>query len=282
MILIHHCRGVGWKTINAFFCFDPSLSSIFKMTVKDLVTTFRMREEYASLFYEDLHSTIISTILQEYDKHKIKTVTVLDDDYPKLLKEIYDPPWVLYSIGDLSIANRIGLAVVGTRFPTKNGLYSLEKIVVPLIKQGWVVTSGLALGIDTHAHTLACTHNGKTIAILGAGFYHIYPKENKSLARELATNHLLLSEFPPFKRPQKWHFPLRNRIISGLSIGTLVVEAKEKSGALITADQALEQGREVFSIPGSILENNSIGTNHLIQQGAKLVLTYEDILLGYS
>ncbi len=278
LIIIHRCRGIGWKTINAFLQYDPTLNLIFEMSKSDFVKIFKMKSEHVELFFRDLHEYTGLQLLEKYKKENISIITIFDLKYPMLLKQIYDPPWVLYYIGDPSLLVSRSLAVVGTRTPSKYGLHSMKKILVPIIRRKWTIVSGLALGVDGFAHQLAIEEKGKTIAVLGAGFYHIYPSHHRKLAREIAINHLLLTEYPPNQPPRKWQFPLRNRIISGLSSGTLIVEAKEKSGSLITADQALEQGREIFAIPGSILNENSIGTNQLIQQGAKLVLKSEDIL----
>jgi DNA processing protein len=146
-----------------------------------------------------------------------------------------------------------------------------------MVRTGWTIVSGLAIGIDVESHKLAIQNDGSTIAVLGSGFNHIYPKEHIPISRQIAANHLLISEYPPDRKPAKWQFPMRNRIISGLSRGTLIIEAREKSGSLITGDYALQEGREVFAVPGSILEPCSAGTNHLIQQGAKLTTCAEDI-----
>jgi DNA processing protein len=146
------------------------------------------------------------------------------------------------------------------------------------VENGVVIVSGLANGIDTLAHEHAMKNGGKTIAVIAGGVYHIYPKENAELAKEMMKSQLVISEYPPDTKPLRWHFPARNRIISGLSNGTFIIEAKRKSGSLITANYAVNEGREVFSLPGSIFNQNSLGTNDLIKQGAKLVMSSEDIL----
>lgn len=237
---------------------------------------FSMRRGDTATFYEDLHRSSITEILREYKRKKIKIVSVFDAGYPPLLREIYDPPWVLYCKGNVSLFGTPRmLSVVGTRRPSRTGLQALRKILAPLVADGWGVVSGLADGIDSAAHRLAL--NARTIAVLGSGFEHVYPHGAQPLADEIASSHLLVSEYPPDTRAEPWQFPHRNRIISGLTKGTLVVEAREKSGSLITADQALEQGRDVFAVPGSIFEPRSVGTNRLIQQGAKPVLDAKDI-----
>ena len=277
LIHIHACRGIGWKTIAKFFEYDRTLEAIYTMGEAELTSVFSIRSDHASRFYRDLHRLSVSGLFYEYKQRGIKVVTILDDNYPLLLKEIFDSPWALYCKGDVSIFHHAHmLSVVGTRSPSHSGLQALNKLIGPLISQGWGIVSGLARGIDSAAHRLAL--KSRTIAVLGSGFDHIYPENERPLADEIAASHLLVSEYPPNTEPQPWQFPKRNRIISGLTRGTLVVEAREKSGSLITADQALEQGRDVFAVPGSIFDARSVGPNRLIQQGAKLVLSAEDIL----
>ncbi|WP_408010978.1 DNA-processing protein DprA [Pseudalkalibacillus sp. A8] len=204
---------------------------------------------------------------------------MFDTEYSSLLREIFDPPLVLYIKGDKALlTGRRILSVVGTRDASLNGHRSLEKILTPLIEKGWTIVSGLAFGIVIAAHRQAIASGGSTIAVLGSGFHHVYRREHTDIARNIASSHLLVSEYPPDRKPAKWQFPMRNRIISGLSRGTLIIEAREKSGSLITGDQALQQGREVFAVPGSILEPRTRGTHYLIQQGAKLTTSAEDIL----
>lgn len=277
LIHIHACRGIGWKTIAKFFEYNATLESVYHMTATELETVFSIRKDRAGAFYEDLHHSTYADLLAKYEEQEIQTMTILDENYPALLKGVFDPPWVLYCKGDVSIfQKRHMVSVVGTRNPSRAGLQALKKLLHPLIEQGWGVVSGLAEGIDSAAHRLSL--RTRTIAVLGSGLERIYPASSKPLAEELASSHLLVSEYPPTAPARPWRFPHRNRIISGLTKGTLIVEAKEKSGSLITADQALEQGREVFAVPGSIFESRSVGTNRLIQQGAKLVLDAKDLL----
>lgn len=220
----------------------------------------------------------INNLEQLYKSHGIGYLTYFDAEYPDLLREIYNPPLILFYKGNIKLLTQKALAIVGARDANYYGRQVLNKIIPPLIEKEMVIVSGLAKGIDTFAHMATIENRGQTIAVLGGGFFHIYPKENDSLAKEIALRHLLLSEYPPIERPAKWKFPMRNRIISGLTQGTLVVQAKERSGSLITADFALEQGREVFAIPGNITDVLSGGTNDLIQQGAKLVMNANHII----
>jgi len=281
LLLLHHCRGAGWKSIHRILTEDSELRHIYDLTATDLIKQFRFHPTHAERFLDDLHHIDIQSRLEQYDKTNIKVITIFDEQYPSLLKQIYDPPWVLYALGDITLLNRHpALGVVGTRQPTQHAYKNMTHVLDPLIEQGWVIVSGLALGIDGYAHRIAL--NGNTIAVLGSGLYHPYPARHRPLFEHLSKHQLVVSEYPPDQLPNKWQFPERNRIISGLSIGLLVVEAKHKSGSLITADQAMEQGRDVFAIPGPILEANYEGTHGLIQQGAKLVTSAEDILNEFN
>lgn len=211
---------------------------------------------------------------------QIKEINFSSDKYPKQLREIYNPPKRIYAIGNIEILNKVGIAIVGSRKATEYGKKVAFRLSKDLSERDIVIISGLAKGIDSYAHIGSLNvQNGKTIAVLGSGIKVIYPKENIELARQIVRKGgCIISEYSPDDTPNKSNFPERNRIISGLSKGVVIVEASEKSGALITADFALEQGREVFAVPGNIYSTTSVGTNKLIQQGAKLVMCVEDIL----
>ncbi|MBT5338160.1 DNA-protecting protein DprA [Candidatus Falkowbacteria bacterium] len=218
--------------------------------------------------------------LEKLNKEDIKIVTIDDPAYPILLKQTYSAPFLLYYKGDLANLHSQTVAVVGTRKMSTYGQQVTQKIVQELVSQDVIVVSGLALGVDALAHTTCVNERKITIAVLGSGLdrQNIYPATNRTLAENiLQTNGLIVSEYPIGMMPLRHNFPARNRIISGLSLGTLVIEAGETSGALITAKFALEQNREVFAIPGQINHPMSIGTNNLIKQGAKLVQSAEDI-----
>ncbi len=208
--------------------------------------------------------------------------TVDTEGYPEMLRAIYDPPYIIYYRGDISILNKFCLAVVGSRVATSYGKKQAARFARELAGEGMVVVSGMARGIDTEAHRGALEVDGKTAAVLGSGIDIIYPRENQNLYDQIVQEGVVLSEFAPGTRPEPGNFPARNRTISGLSHGVLVVEAKQRSGALITADFALEQGRDVFAIPGPITSPNSAGTNQLIKQGACLVASIEDVLHDYG
>lgn len=207
-----------------------------------------------------------------------KIVAIGDPEYPQRLMEIYDPPLALRVRGAASILNKPGIAVVGTRHPTPYGLGMAERLSCDLSARGLIILSGLARGVDTAAHRGAVNAHGKTVAVFGTGVDEIYPRANKKLAEQiLECGGALISEFPTGTFPAPQNFPIRNRIISGLSVGVLVVEAGEYSGTRITARCALEQCREVFAVPGNVTNRLAWGPNTLIKQGAKLVATWEDV-----
>ncbi|MDP1629236.1 MAG: DNA-processing protein DprA [bacterium] len=217
---------------------------------------------------------------QKLEKEKIELIDLDDPRYPELLKETPDSPFCFYLKGKLP-ANSYAIAIVGTRRSSAYGKQAAEFFSGSLARLGITVVSGLALGIDSEAHKSAIAAGGKTIAVLGTGLDNlsIYPPQNRALAKQIIeTGGALVSEYPLDAKPESYHFPERNRIISGLSLGVLVIEAPEKSGALITANLALEQNREVFAVPGSIFSKTSLGPNELIKKGAKLVTGVNDIL----
>ncbi|MBI1888607.1 MAG: DNA-protecting protein DprA [Candidatus Spechtbacteria bacterium] len=218
----------------------------------------------------------------QHSSHKkmYPAISIHDEHYPPQLREIAQAPKVLYIRGHIP-KDKPMIGVVGTRRCTPYGRRVTEHIVRGLVRAGVVIVSGMANGIDTEAHKAALEAGGQTIAVVGSGIDEsvIYPTSNKFLAREIETHGAVISEFDPYARSETFYFPQRNRVISGLSLGIVVIEAPEKSGALITANFALEQNREVFAVPGGIFWENSKGTNNLIQQGAKSVTCAEDILM---
>jgi DNA processing protein len=209
----------------------------------------------------------------------LQLICLSDPNFPAVLKEIYDPPIVIYARGDSGSLARIGVAIVGTRRPTPYGISVAEELAMELASRGLLIVSGLARGIDTAAHRGALKAKGCTAAVLGSGVDVIYPPENRKVAQQiLDQNGILISEFPLGSFPAPQNFPIRNRIISGLAFATVVVEAAEYSGSLITARMALEQNHDVYAIPGNVTSEKSRGPNQLIQQGAKLVLSWRDIV----
>ncbi len=215
------------------------------------------------------------------EKENVRIVTTMDDGYPKNLRASHSPPPVLYIAGTLADADIIALAIVGTRSPTPYGKIMGENFAATLARRGFTIVSGLARGIDTTAHRAAIEAGGRTIAVLGCGLDLCYPPENHDLFKKILSQGAVISQFPFGTEPDKRNFPIRNRIISGLSLGVLVVEAGEKSGTTITAYGALEEGREVFAIPGRADSPKSIGCHRLIQKGAKLVMSPEDVVVEF-
>lgn len=214
----------------------------------------------------------------ELESRGIRSLTIAEEGYPELLKKIADPPPIIYVKGDLAVLAKPALAIVGTRQPSRYGLEAAEYFARELAGRGLLVVSGLALGIDTAAHQGALAAGGETIAVLGSGLDNLFPRANLDLSEQVVARGALLSEFPPSQPPDRWTFPRRNRIISGLTLGTIVIEGNYKSGAMITAKTALEQGREVFALPGNVFSELARGPHWLIKQGAKLVESIDDVL----
>ena len=216
--------------------------------------------------------------LDQIEKQGITILTLNDELYPHILKTIYDPPPILYVKGEIQQKDSLSLAIVGSRSASTYGKDIAQRLAQSLTRRGFTIVSGLARGIDTAAHKGALKAGGRTLAVFGSGIDVIYPRENKSLAEKIIKNGAVISEFPFGTPPEAAHFPSRNRIISGLSLGTVIIEASFRSGSLITARLALEQGREVFAVPGNIDSPWSKGTNRLIKEGAKLIMNPEDII----
>jgi DNA processing protein len=211
-------------------------------------------------------------------KYNVNLLSIQDKDYPENLKNIPDPPPVIYVKGKILPQDKVAIAIVGSRRASIYGLSTAERFAERLASLGICIISGMARGIDSAAHRGALKARARTIAVLGSGLANVYPPENRELFDEICKTGAVISEFPMKARPLSYNFPRRNRIISGLSIGVIIVEASYNSGALITADNALEQAREVFAIPGKVDSITSYGTNRLIQQGAKLISNIEDVI----
>jgi DNA processing protein len=216
--------------------------------------------------------------VEKIERMGIQVLTVREAGYPSLLREVHHPPPVLYVRGELAQADEWSVAFVGTRRATVYGREVARRLAGDVAGAGITIVSGLARGIDAQAHQAAVDAGGRTIAVLGCGIDRVYPAEHAKLARVISEHGALVTEYPMGTPPDAANFPPRNRIISGLSLGVVVVEADETSGAMITANFGLEQGRDVFAVPGPIFSRQSRGTNRLIQTGAKLILSYEDIL----
>lgn len=278
LIHISQCRGVTRRIVRKMIKEDSTLRIVYEQSPELLSSSFSISLDHARLFYQDLHNNdFMKHVKKQLKSYHI--VTIFDPIYPQLLKSIPDAPLVFYAIGKLSLLqHNPKISVIGTRNPTTEAMPKMKVVLKSLINNNFIIVSGMARGIDRYAHQLALQYNGWTIAVLGGGFQHIYPKEHSTLFRQIAQKGLVISEYAPYEQPKKYYFPERNRIISGLSFGTLVVEAKKRSGTLITVNHALDQGREVYAIPGSPLKLESRGCHELIQDGAKLVIDADDIL----
>ena len=252
---------------------------IYKLTKEELININGIGEAIANDIIISKKEKILNYHIKYMKENNIKIININEREYPQALKKIYDPPISLYVKGNIKKLNNKNIGIVGCRECTTYGKKSAEYFAYNLSKQNINIVSGLAKGIDSYAH-LGSLNTGNTIAVLGNGLDMIYPKENLELANEIIKKGgTIISEYPCGSKPDKMKFPARNRIISGISSGIIVIEAKEKSGTLITVDFALEQGRDVFVVPGNINSINSVGTNDLIKQGARLVTTYEDVSL---
>lgn len=275
---IHSIPGLGnrslWKIMDTF----GSFQKFFEADSKTLYASFLKPEIIDNLLEKRKGSPEI--LMEEYRSQDIEIVTWDESLYPHNLRNISNPPVILYYRGDIEVAGQICLAVVGSRAASVYGRNVARRLAKELAESGIVIVSGMARGIDSEAHRGAL-ETGKTIAVMGSALNVIYPPENRKLFQEIVASGVVISEFPLHTHPEPVNFPLRNRIISGLSRGVVVVEGKEKSGALITADFALEQGRDVFAVPGPINSKTSAGPNNLIKQGAILVTGIEDILEEY-
>ncbi len=271
-------KDLGSVSIRKIIQTFGSAHKVFYSEPEEIVSLTGIKLDTAKKIKSFSNWQKIDDLTNQCEKKQIKILTINDESYPQLLKEIYDPPVVLFCKGILLPQDNFGLAVVGSRQLSDYGKRVTEKFAFELASCGITIVSGLARGIDSVAHISALSAQGRTIAVLGSGILKIYPPENKKLSEQIIQRGAILSEFYPETPPKRENFPKRNRIISGMTIGTLVTEATTNSGALITAKLALEQGREVFAVPGNITSKNSEGTNFLIKNGAKLVQKIEDIL----
>ncbi|TVY10666.1 DNA-processing protein DprA [Paenibacillus cremeus] len=284
LFALHHMQGIGYKTIYRLLETFTQLSEMLQFTKEDWIGfgLGSVKAEQLCRGLSALDAEAITNKERQYAEKGIEWVTFWDEAYPKLLKETADQPWIMYYMGDLALASLPCIGMVGTRTPTAYGKMTAEKLAASLSANGVCVVSGLARGIDSAAHEGALTGIGSTIAVLGCSIEEIYPPENKLLYRKIASQGVLLSEYPLGTKSHPGLFPQRNRVIAGLSLGVVVVEAALRSGSLITADQALDESRDVFAVPGPISSPKSQGTLSLLKQGAKLVTGPEDILEEYA
>ncbi|MFB5266559.1 DNA-processing protein DprA [Paenibacillus enshidis] len=270
-------QGVGRRTVSRIFSNGIRLYDLFDFGEREwtgIGLGVELARQASALFTKDW----VSQQWLKVQQAGIGVITYLDDDYPILMKETSDPAWVLYFLGDRSLLDSISVAMVGTRVPTAYGRKMAEMLAEELCANGYTIVSGMARGIDSLCHEAALRCGGNTLAVLGTAIDVAYPPENTSLYKEIIRKGLVISEYPPGTKSNPGLFPQRNRIIAGLTRGTLVVEADIRSGSLITADFALEAGRDVFAVPGPVTSPKSRGTLNLIKQGAKLVTEASDII----
>jgi DNA processing protein len=269
---------IGPVRIRKLFQVFESVEEIIKAPIQKLVALEGFDYKLAQQLKTSGYQGEVEQQLSLIKKHKIQIITIWDKNYPDLLKRISDPPVVLFYKGIIEFLGQNSLAVVGTRTPSDYGKMVTSRIVSQLVEHGVTIISGMARGIDSIAHSICLRDGGKTFAVLGCGLDYCYPPENLKLFQKIPERGIVFSEYFLGVGPDATNFPKRNRIISGLAQGTLVVEAGNRSGALLTAYYALNQNREVFAVPGNITSAKSQGTNRLIKQGAKLVETVEDII----
>jgi len=268
------------KLLNKFYSPEKILSAEFNQLINSEGISVNIAQRVKKINSKrDEVKTEIEKELNKIDKMGGEIISILDENYPFLLKKIYDPPIILYKIGQFKKDDENSLAIVGTRKPSEYGKKQTEIICKEISERNITIVSGMARGIDSISHRTAINNNGRTIAVLGSGLDVVYPPENKKLFSEIKEKGVVLSEYPLGTKPDAMNFPKRNRIISGLCLGTLIIETGLTGGALQTAQYALDQNREVFALPGNINSKTSEGTNNLIQKSAaKLITNVDDIL----
>lgn len=277
-ILLNLAPAVGSTRLRRLLDVFGDLDHVWKATVQEL----QQVEGVGPLLAQRLAATLkdeakLTRELELARQAGVRILTLEDPEYPALLRAIADPPLALYIRGRLGDADQVAVAMVGSRHASLYGLQAAERLSYDLALRGVTVVSGLARGIDRAAHEGALKAQGRTLAVLGSGMNRLYPPEHEALAAQIAGAGAVISEYPMEMAPLPYNFPRRNRIISGLSLGVIIVEASQRSGALITADCALEQGREVFAVPGPITTVTSQGTHRLLKQGARLMTSVEDV-----
>ena len=278
LIHLNMIQGVGLKTVQRLRDVFGSATRTLQATSDELGKIDQLSPAMHDLLKRKPIQYPIERELELINEYGCQVVTLYDDAYPQCLKEIDTPPLVLYIRGELTPEDSLSLSIVGSRDAKDYGRKVSYRLSYQLAQHGLTVVSGLAKGIDTSAHRGALESGGRTIAVMGSGLSFIYPATNRALAEKISESGALISEFPMGVKPKPRNFPRRNRIISGLTLGTVVVEASNRSGALITARLAGEQGREVFAVPGEIFSELSTGTHKLINNGAKLINTVDDLL----
>lgn len=275
---LKNINGVGNKSFIRLIDYFGSAEDVFNASEDALLKVRGINQDIIHNIVKNRNYETIHQLIHQIKKYHVEVLRKGEKEYPENLKYIYDPPEILYKRGSIIDKDRNAVAIVGARKASAYGKWVAYKLASDLAQKGITVISGMAYGIDTAAHRGALDHGGRTFAVLGCGLDTCYPKSNYKLMSEIEGNGAVISEYPIGTKPLAGNFPARNRIISGIAKGVVIVEANMRSGSLITAEFALEQGRDVFAIPGNINSPLSMGTNKLIQEGAKLVTSIEDIL----
>lgn len=270
--------GVGPRTYKSLLAYFGSAEAAIAAPASELRRVVGIGPKLMRAIVETRQTLDVETELKHCRDGGVTLLTESDDDYPRLLREIHDPPIVLFVRGELALSDALALAIVGTRHATAYGLRQAERLAAGLARAGFTIISGMARGIDAAAHRGALAAGGRTWAVLGCGVLNIYPPEHFELSEQILRQGALLSEAPLLSQPHSGMFPQRNRLITGMSLGVVVIEAAQRSGAIISAEHAMEQGREVFAVPGSVESRTSRGCHQLLRDGAKLVETVDDVL----
>lgn len=271
------CEGIGNIGILKVLKFLIKYPNTERLSKEEIMQIANITTYYERFLSSWDYWTDQEEELKSYEKEH-QFITILDSVFPMNLKQIYNCPAILFYQGNIELLNKKSLSFVGSRQASASGVAMVRHLIPKIIAEDLVIVSGLAKGIDSISHQVAIQCQGATIGVIGTGLNVFYPKETASLQQKMMQEQLVISEYPNNVGPKKHHFPMRNRIIAGLSLGTCVIEARESSGSLITAQAALEYGREVFVVPGDVLANRSNGCHYLIQQGAKCTICSQDIL----
>lgn len=283
LLALHYVYPKSLQKLLPLLAEDPDLSRLERKSPYELMLLLNIKMDQAVKLKSSYRQSLTFPLSETYDKHKILPISYQHPLYPGSLLELIDPPAVLYAKGDAALlAEPQKIAVIGSRKASSYSETAMQKIIPPLIENGFIIVSGLAIGADAMAHQKAIDLGGRTIAVTGSGFRHPYPKVNAALNHIIEENHLVLTEYPPYMEPRKWNFPMRNRIISGLSKGIIVTEALVKSGTLSTIEHALDHGKDIFAVPGDISSPLSEGPHKLISEGAKPVWNGWQVLEEYQ
>ncbi|WP_042471893.1 DNA-processing protein DprA [Bacillus ndiopicus] len=279
LLALHYVYPLPLNKLQRLLCEIHTLQQLPVISAKELAQILQIQLQTAQTLKINYMKAVKTSFKAYYERCNMCAIPFTSEYYPASLLQLSDAPTVIYAKGHLDLLQQERkIACIGSRDATNYSKIALHSILPPLIAEQYIIVSGLAKGADTLAHHMTIEMGGKTISVIGHGFAHIYPKENKNLAAKIASEHLLLTEYPPYMGPKKWHFPMRNRIISGLSRALVVTEAAAKSGTLITTDHALEHGKDVFVVPGPIHSEQSKGTNNLLKEGAIPVWNGQQII----